>query len=396
MLKKFSMIITLVIIIAVGLQVPAMANPIPVNHVVSLWPEYDDNQVLFMEGVELPASTPLPAEVKVAIPKGASVIWAGEIMGGDASQDIQATHKVNPKDSYDEVVFTLTKSRKAQVEAKWVALTVNGQERTLTLDWIQRYPAEQTTFVFRVPTQASDIKMSPPEGRATSQGQPQEFRETEPMRLEIGQKQAFTITYKRNTNVPSISDQQAQQQPGQPQGAASNSSSNDVATIVLVLIAATVVVALFYLKSKHISSNADDYEEEEVSGSEKATAYKAASAKQERTSKPTGKQASAGNSKTAIIAVIAITLIAGAAVTGAVLSSGGPPSGDNCGQNVAYLQAGVDKYKQAFGEYPTDLKQLLETKDGKGPFVETIDYKCPTDGSPYAVINGVVQQVPAQ
>ena len=67
------------------------------------------------------------------------------------------------------------------------------------------------------------------------------------------------------------------------------------------------------------------------------------------------------------------------------------PSGNICEENTAYLQKGVDAYKKAVGEYPTELKQLLETKQGKGPFVEAIDLKCPSDDLPYIIVDGKIQ-----
>lgn len=67
------------------------------------------------------------------------------------------------------------------------------------------------------------------------------------------------------------------------------------------------------------------------------------------------------------------------------------PSGKSCSENVAYLQSGVDKYFQALAKYPTDVKQLAKTTDGKRPFVEGIP-KCPS-GNQYAIINGKVTEV---
>ncbi len=64
------------------------------------------------------------------------------------------------------------------------------------------------------------------------------------------------------------------------------------------------------------------------------------------------------------------------------------PSGKDCAENVAYLQAGVDKHKQALGVYPATVEKLLEPYDGKGPFVQIIP-KCPS-GNKYNIKNGTV------
>lgn len=70
------------------------------------------------------------------------------------------------------------------------------------------------------------------------------------------------------------------------------------------------------------------------------------------------------------------------------------PSGDNCPENVAYLQQGVDNYKEALGQYPADVQQLLDSADGKGPFVEKVP-ECPS-GNIYVIQNGVVSEAPRQ
>ncbi len=70
------------------------------------------------------------------------------------------------------------------------------------------------------------------------------------------------------------------------------------------------------------------------------------------------------------------------------------PSGNDCAENVAYLQSGVDKYKESVGEYPSNVQQLLNSEDGKGPFVEVVP-ECPT-GNLYVIENGTVKEAPKQ
>jgi len=70
------------------------------------------------------------------------------------------------------------------------------------------------------------------------------------------------------------------------------------------------------------------------------------------------------------------------------------PSGNDCAENIAYLQVGVDNYKNALGNYPSDVQQLLESKDGKGPFVQVVP-KCP-GGNKYVIEYGTVKEVHKQ
>lgn len=92
-----------------------------------------------------------------------------------------------------------------------------------------------------------------------------------------------------------------------------------------------------------------------------------------------------------IAIVIGILLIGFIVFNAANSTPSGAPSGRVCAENIAYLQAGVDRYQAAFGVYPTELEQLLESSAGQEPFVETIDLRCPSSGRPYIIENGVVR-----
>lgn len=95
-----------------------------------------------------------------------------------------------------------------------------------------------------------------------------------------------------------------------------------------------------------------------------------------------------------LVAGVAIALIIGitsylAMGSGASNSIVGPaPSGTNCPENIAYLQLGVDKYKEMTGEFPAELTQLTQTVGDKGSILEKLVY-CPS-GNIYVIDNGKV------
>jgi len=365
MFKKPLFLLVMILVAMIMGQSVATASVVPDITYLRVWPEYDDNQVMFLEAVQLSQTTALPAEVKVAIPKGASITWVGELLQGDPSQDPQAVYKVNPKDDYDEVVFTLAKSRIGQVEARWNGLTVDGANRTLNLDWTQYYESRQTIFEFREPSQASDVKLTPPVAKVDNAPDGSKFYQTAPVTLGVGQKQSFQVTYSRSTDAPTVTAQQTQ--PAQTGGTAQPASQpTDFATWIVIAIVAGIVVFAVYGARRKSDKPAD----------------------RTRESMSTGMKA-------AIVAIVLFIGVIGYGVANkAVTTSKGVPSGNSCEENIAYLQAGVDEYKAAFGVNPTDLKQLLESKDGKGPFVETIALQCPTDKKPYYIVNGKVEQMP--
>lgn len=92
--------------------------------------------------------------------------------------------------------------------------------------------------------------------------------------------------------------------------------------------------------------------------------------------------------KVLLVVVLAITLFAFGCSQGSSV-----PSGNNCAENIAYLQAAADEYYEIFGEYPITLDQLREERDGKGPLVE-VTLTCPTTNFPYIIENGLVKDGP--
>ncbi len=205
-MRKALLLFLVVGILLFGQPAALAADAVPNNLLISLWPEYNNSQVFFMQQVELPGDTPLPATVRFAFPSGVQVQWTGEILGPDISQDIQATPTVTPKDGYDEVAIILTKSRIGQAEAVWNGLKVDGQNRRLTLEWIQRYESRTTTFEFLQPSKSSDVVMTP---KPTGNRQSPEgftFYETAPKRIPVGETATFSITYKRSVTTPSVND----------------------------------------------------------------------------------------------------------------------------------------------------------------------------------------------
>lgn len=109
--------------------------------------------------------------------------------------------------------------------------------------------------------------------------------------------------------------------------------------------------------------------------------------------KRTHKQGGISTSATIGIFIFIIAIVVAVVYIGNSTSStsAGVPSGRVCQENIDYLQAGVDRYREAFGVLPTTLEQLMESRDGKGPFVETISLRCPSSGRPYVIVNGVVR-----
>lgn len=222
--------------------VPAQAA-VPDKLHIQLWPE-TATDVFFLESATYAQGTPLPISVKMAIPKGARVVWVGEILGGPPANDIESKYRVNPKKDYDEITFTLRKSREAQVEAGWRGVTSKGNQNLVTLRWVQRYPAGAVDFGFKGPTPDSVVKMTPAWRSTNTSRDNLRFYVTAPMKLPVGKKVELKISY---TGQPSRQGSQGQQ--GQSTGQSGGSSDKGL-IVFLALIAGGAVALTIFAKTR--------------------------------------------------------------------------------------------------------------------------------------------------
>lgn len=254
MVRRTFLILILMLIAVVGAGGSAAGATAPDRLRVSLWPEYDDNQVFLVETVTYPDDLPLPIEVKLAMPKGAKVSWTGEILGADPSKDLAATPKVVELADHDEVVFTLTKSRIGQLEARWAGLKIQGKQRTIGLDWTQYYEAKETLFELRKPSGVTDLNLSPPFDKTVASPGGDEFVRAAPQSLSVGQTVNLTIAYARSTNAPTVNRAQPQPQAGagQPQssGATQDSGGQTMLAVVFIILGVGTAAYVAYFLSR--------------------------------------------------------------------------------------------------------------------------------------------------
>jgi hypothetical protein len=115
--------------------------------------------------VVLDPKVKLPARVRIPVPKGAVVQWAGEILSGDASNDQQREFTIHDGQGGSYAEFTLTTSRRGQIDAAGIPMTANGNQVSTTVEWVQSVPATSTVFSVRLPAGVSSVAITPaPQG----------------------------------------------------------------------------------------------------------------------------------------------------------------------------------------------------------------------------------------
>lgn len=163
-----SILIALTLTLSLGAGA-ALAKPVvPESIDVSLHSE-QGGAILLVSG-NLPEATTLPAEIELAVPEGAELQWAGEILGGPVADDPEAKYVVRTEGGQDVYTLTLTKSPVAQVE-----VLVPGSVQPMgptsyaaNLTWAPTQDVASTRVAVRVPQGAKITQ--PAEGAALAPG----------------------------------------------------------------------------------------------------------------------------------------------------------------------------------------------------------------------------------
>ncbi len=105
----------------------------------------------------------LPAEVSLAIPKGTSMLWAGEILGGSLDADPTVDYEiVEGEGEFDTVVFTLQTSRIGQVEVDASGLlTTDGDIVQAVNRWMAPQPVASLRLGVTTPQGATVATFTP-------------------------------------------------------------------------------------------------------------------------------------------------------------------------------------------------------------------------------------------
>ncbi|MRS12940.1 MAG: hypothetical protein EG823_07710 [Actinobacteria bacterium] len=122
--------------LALTLLLPASALAGPVReYQLQYAPVGDANGALMIVSALVDPQIQLPAIITVPVPAGATLLWAGEILGGDPAADPIAETTVETVGDMDVYTLTLEQSYTAQLEIQLPAAEVSGDTVTSTVVW---------------------------------------------------------------------------------------------------------------------------------------------------------------------------------------------------------------------------------------------------------------------
>lgn len=233
-----------------GTSAPLVQGP----YSVQIGPNQDPGQpgkVIVILSINLDPSIQLPARVRIPIPPGATVAWAGEVLGGDIGADPQRTYTLHDGAGGAQYAeFTLTQSRRGQVDTIAGPLTIKGTSVSAQLSFVQSVPSTSTEFAVRIPPNVSDVKIDPkPSGAPETNSSGESLYYIGAQTLPIGTNLGMSISYTQG--APSTSKPLA------------SSSSSFLMLLGILLVVLVAFIAFF---SRRGSSEDDEEEQDDEFG----------------------------------------------------------------------------------------------------------------------------------
>lgn len=129
---------------------------------VQIGPDETQGVLVIIVGVTLDMSVKLPARVRIPVPPGSSVAWAGEVLGNDPSADKMREFSLGRGDGGAEYAeFTLSESHQGQIDAVASPLTTNAGTFSAAATFVQSVPSTSTAFAVRMPVGAEKVTIEP-------------------------------------------------------------------------------------------------------------------------------------------------------------------------------------------------------------------------------------------
>ena len=245
-------------------QAPVVVTPIQVE----LWPD-NQGRTSVIAVADVPETTKLPAAVRMPLPAGAQLTWAGEIIGTDASGDKQQMPTIAAGEGGQYVQLQATVSHRMQYESLVGTPTVRGTSRIARLEWVQTAPGRALTFAVRIPLAATNVSIVPaPVGDAAKN---QELNAMlyglAPVSLRPGQKYTVTVSYDvpqgASTAVDGSQGGTSGQQTG-ADGAQPSAGNSTPGWLVAVILLAIVLIPVLLLMTRRRTRQEATHEDSEV------------------------------------------------------------------------------------------------------------------------------------
>ena len=159
-MSRIRLVLALTLLLVVA--VPAVAHARVIEYQIQLSPAGGPTGALAVVSVVLDSADALPQTVKVPVPHGATLLWAGEILGGDPADDPVRETTVEQVGDMDVYTMTLEQVYVGQLEIALAPARIEGDRLSSTMTWTNPGDEVQLSASVVAEPGASDIEFTPP------------------------------------------------------------------------------------------------------------------------------------------------------------------------------------------------------------------------------------------
>ncbi len=155
-----------VLLFAMMLAVPGAASATTVLEYQLQYEPAPDVSLVIVTAVADP-QLPLPITVSIPVPAGATLLWAGEVLGGPTTEDPARETTKETIEGMDVYTMTLAQGYTGQLELQVPAASASGTRQTASMTWTnpgEEVPVRASAIL---PAGATDVEITPEVGGAT-------------------------------------------------------------------------------------------------------------------------------------------------------------------------------------------------------------------------------------
>lgn len=227
----------------------AQAAPAPLvggQTSVQIGPGQEPNVTVALVTVQIDSGVKLPARVRIPVPPGSTIEWAGEILGGDPNADPQRPYTLHDGQGGAQYAeLTLTQSRQGQIDVNAAPLNQSGTSVSTQVTYVQSVPSTTTVISVRMPPNTSNVRLTPAPSRPpdiNATGESLYVLSVPP--LATGAAQAISISYDLGA------------------ARATGSSSQIPVYVAFGIALLAVIIALVFVAQRSMMSGGGDDEDE--------------------------------------------------------------------------------------------------------------------------------------
>lgn len=202
MTRRTALVLALVALLVI--LVPAYASAADATeYQLQLSPVGEEGRSQLIVTVVLDPAASLPATVSVPVPAGATVLWSGELLGGDPGADPYREATVTSVGGVTVCTFRLEQSSVGQVELELGAPTVSGSKVRSSLVWTNPGPEVRVSGSVVAEPGATGVDVVPsPAGESRTNDVGETLYPLGEQRVPTGASYTIDVSWRRSGQFP--------------------------------------------------------------------------------------------------------------------------------------------------------------------------------------------------